>query len=155
MNSAQQPTVLVGVDGSVASRAALSWAADEARQRHARLRIISAWEPEFRAPYAPADCPSADEQRSAAGAELAAAMRAAFGSACPAGVTAELTRGNAERTLVDRSADADLLVLGSGPPPGSAGRLIGPVIQTCLSHAGCPVVVVSRPGHPGSPAGSS
>jgi nucleotide-binding universal stress UspA family protein len=60
----------------------------------------------------------------------------------PGEVATELTEGGAGRTLVDVSADADLLVLGSGSP---AAESVGPVIRACLSHAHCPVVIV-RPG---------
>src|SRR5687768_3755460 len=35
--------VVVGVDGSAGSRAALAWAADEARIRGATLEVVTAW----------------------------------------------------------------------------------------------------------------
>jgi nucleotide-binding universal stress UspA family protein len=41
------PRVVVGVDGSPAARHALTWAADEARARHATLEVIHAWQPPF------------------------------------------------------------------------------------------------------------
>lgn len=142
MNSASEPVILVGVDGSRASAAALRWAAAEARRRHAGLRVVRAWNPEFDAPYAPAGVrASAGQQRAAAGADLDAVMRAVFGSRVPAWVTVELVLGMAERVLVDRSAGADLLVLGSASPPTQTARSIGPVIRVCLSRARCPVVV--------------
>jgi len=55
----------------------------------------------------------------------------------------------AERVLVDLSAGADLLVLGSASGL-TDGRSIGPVIRGCLSRAHCPVVVVGPEGPPGS-----
>jgi nucleotide-binding universal stress UspA family protein len=144
MSSRNQPTVMVGVSGSVASAAALRWAADEAGRRGARLRVIRSWDPQAYAPYAPAaGRPAPGQQRDAAGEELAALMCATFGSPVPEGVTMELAQGNAERLLVDCSAEADLLVLGSAAPAASRARSIGPVIRTCLSRAHCPVVVVS------------
>ena len=115
---------------------------DEAQRRHALLRIVRCWDPEIRAPYAPVEGQvTRAQQREAAGEALAALVRTEFGTETPAGVTAELARGIAERTLVDRSAGADLLVLGSASPPIPAGRSIGPVIRACLSRAECPVVV--------------
>ena len=61
----------------------------------------------------------------------------------PDEVATELTEGVAGRTLVNLSADADLLVLGSGSP---AAESVGPAIRACLSHARCPVVLVRPAG---------
>jgi nucleotide-binding universal stress UspA family protein len=142
MNNARQPVVLVGVSGSRASAAALRFAAAEARRRHARLRVVRAWDQEFDAPYAPPGLRlTPAQQRVAAGASLAALVREAFGDRAPAWVTTELVHGVVERVLIDRSAAADLLVLGSAVPPGHTARSIGPVIRGCLSRARCPVVV--------------
>ena len=94
MNSTGQQTIVVGVSGSSASVTALRWAADEALRRHALLRVVRSWDPEFRAPYAAlGDLPTADQQRATASQELAAVMRAAFGPATPDGVVAELAEG--------------------------------------------------------------
>jgi nucleotide-binding universal stress UspA family protein len=143
MNSTGQQTIVVGVSGSSASVTALRWAADEAQRRHALLRVVRSWDPAFRAPYAAVGgLPTADQQRAAASRELAAAMHAAFGPATPDDVVAELAEGLAERTLVERSAAADLLVLGATAPPTPAVGAVGAVVRTCLSRAHCPVVVV-------------
>jgi len=71
------------------------------------------------------------------------------GAASPA-VSTELVEGAPERVLADASADADLLVLGSGSQspvahvdPQIVDRPTGPVIRACLSHARCPVVIIS------------
>jgi nucleotide-binding universal stress UspA family protein len=144
MSSTRQSAVVVGVSGSRASAAALRWAAAEARRRSARLRIVRSWHRQFHAAYSPAaGWLTPDQQRGAATAELAAEVRAAFGAVVPDEVAAELTEGSAGRTLVDLSADADLLVLGSGSP---AAESVGPVIRACLNHAHCPVVVVRPAG---------
>jgi nucleotide-binding universal stress UspA family protein len=142
--SRTQPAVIVGVSGSVASATALRWAADEAGRRGTRLWVIRSWDPEFCAPDTPAaGRPTDGQQRETASAELAALMRATFGYPVPGNVVTELVQGNAERVLADRSAEAELLVLGSAAPSASRGRSIGPVVRTCLSRALCPVVVVS------------
>ncbi|MDQ2876841.1 MAG: universal stress protein [Actinomycetota bacterium] len=139
-SSMRQSAVLVGVSGSRASAAALRWAAAEARRRSARLRVVRTWDREFTAAYAPAARSlTPDQQRGAACEGLAAEVRATFGEMVPDAVAAELKEGMAERTLVELSADADLLVLGSGSP---ADEPAGPVVRACLSHAHCPVVVV-------------
>jgi nucleotide-binding universal stress UspA family protein len=148
MSGMKQPTVIVGVSGSVASAAALRWATDEAGRRGTRLWVIRSWDPEFCAPCAPAAGRLAPgQQRQAASAELAALMRATFGYPVPENVVTELVQGNAERVLVNRSAEAELLVLGSAALPASRARSVGPVVRTCLSRAHCPVVVVSPAEH--------
>ena len=137
----RKPTILVGVSGSPASAAALRWAEDEAERRHGELKIVLIWQPERRASYARppvlADGQAGPEQ---ARRELADTVRAVLGQSPLHDATTVVVEGTAERELVAESAAADLLVLGSG------SRLsIGPVVRTCLSHAHCPVVVVSPP----------
>jgi nucleotide-binding universal stress UspA family protein len=148
MSTARKPIIVVGVSGSSASGAALRWAADEADRRHGQLRVVLIWSRERRALYAPAVGslgPGTYQQR--ARQVLAAAIRAVLGPVQQANVIAEVVEGAAERVLVDLSAGADLLVLGSasGFVPE---RSIGPVVRTCLSHAHCPVVVVGPEGPP-------
>jgi nucleotide-binding universal stress UspA family protein len=154
-NPAISPTIVAGVSGSPASARALRWAADEARRRRGRLKVVLAWRMQHRAFYAPTPAQqelAARQQRARDG--LAATVRAVLGPELAAEVTTEVTEGNPERALVESSTGADLLVLGaaSGQP---AGRSLGPVVRTCLSRAHCPVVVVGPEGQglPGSDHG--
>src|SRR5450759_3156417 len=112
MKYSRQQRIVVGVSGSLASLTALRWATDEARLRGASLNVVRAWDPaRHAAPYAaPGHRPTCDEDQVTARDGLAAAIRDAFGPAAPDGVTAELAKGVPERVLVDRCADADLLV---------------------------------------------
>ncbi len=137
---------MVGVSGSAASAAALRWAADEAVRRRGQLRVVLVWSPEHRAAYAPAlHARDRQQQMLHARRVLAATMQAVLGPMPPDEVTAVIAEGKPERALVDLSAGADLLVLGSASAHALAGGSIGPVIRTCLSHAHCPVVVVAPP----------
>jgi|SRR6185437_931799 len=148
-----EPLVVVGVNGSRASAAALRWAAEEADRRHARLRVVLGWSPRSDASYALADGrPTPEQQRLTAGETLTTQLRSVFGSALPRRITAEVATGAAERVLVEESADADLLVLGSATPRYSQARSVGPVVRACLSRARCPVVVVSPAKVPSDPA---
>jgi nucleotide-binding universal stress UspA family protein len=144
------PVIVVGVSGSPASAAALRWAASEADREHGTLRVVRSWKTEPRAFYAhPASGPQdAARQHQLACAELAATMRAVLGSQTLGNVTTEVIEGTAERVLVELSADADLLVVGSVSGL-TAGHSIGPVIRGCLGRAHCPVVVVGPEGPPG------
>jgi nucleotide-binding universal stress UspA family protein len=63
-------------------------------------------------------------------------------------VHVEEVDGLAARVLLDRCADADMLILGtSGDVPGGL-RPAGPVIRACLRRAPCPVVVISAAQDP-------
>ena len=59
-------------------------------------------------------------------------------------VLTELVEGDAAQALLDRSARADLLVVGARGLGGFAGLLLGSVSQRCVQHAACPVVVVPQ-----------
>jgi len=149
----QQPVILVGVSGSAASLAALCWAAQEARRRDAKLRVIQAWQPHpARAPYAGTGCAgrSALPSEAAAADRLVAEVRRMLGTATGVVMSIDLIEGFAERILAAESARADLLVLGSGgqspvaqSDPLIVDRPIGPVVRACLCHARCPVVIIS------------
>jgi nucleotide-binding universal stress UspA family protein len=143
------PVIVVGVSGSATSAGALRWAADEASREHGTLRVVRTWKSEPRAFYAhSASGPQeAARQHQLASDGLATTISAVLGSEDVSNVSAEVIEGMAERVLVDLSAGADLLVLGSASGLNE-GRSIGPVIRGCLSRAHCPVVVVGPEGPP-------
>jgi nucleotide-binding universal stress UspA family protein len=140
-----QQRIVVGVKRSATSLAALRWAAAEARLRHATLHVVHAWEPAARrASYAIlGDNPVGGQERLRAKDNLAAIMGAAFGTVMPAGITAEIAEGMAERVLAQRSRDAGLLVLGATADAGMTGRPAGPVIRACMRSARCPLVIIT------------
>jgi nucleotide-binding universal stress UspA family protein len=64
----------------------------------------------------------------------------------PGRLTGEVADEPPARALLDRSAQAELLVLGTtrpAPQPGQPAQAMGPVARPCLRLAHCPVVVVS------------
>jgi nucleotide-binding universal stress UspA family protein len=147
--TADEITIVVGVSGSPASALALRWAAAEADRLRGQLRVVLIWTIEPRAHYAPAI--SADDynrRHARAVAGLAATVTAVAGFMPPDAITMTVVQGMPERVLVEQSAGADLLVLGSGAGLVSGGS-IGPVIRACLSHAHCPVVIVGPEGPSG------
>ncbi len=166
MTEPAEQRIVVGVKWSVGSLAALRWAAAEARLRRVTLHVVHTWEPVARpASYAIlGDSPAGGQERLRAHAQenLAAIMRAAFGAESPAGITAEVTEGRAERILADRSQDARacLLVLGAAADTGVTGRPAGPVIRACMRSARCPLVIITaaadaRPPVVSAPVGVS
>ncbi len=143
--------IVVGVDGSPASVAALAWAAGEAQLRHAELHAVYAWEdPErCRAPYA-AHCglSSRDENQAAAASLLARSVCTAFGRSPPRRLRAEAAEGRPERVLLDCAVGAELLALGSAWRAGDFPAM-GPIHRACLRGVSCPIVFVA-PGETGS-----
>jgi nucleotide-binding universal stress UspA family protein len=138
------PRIVVGVDESPASLAALRWAGREAGLRGTRLLVVRAWERAVRraAPYA--SCirmRSREDDQATAAARLEGAVQAALGPAPPIPVTVEVAEGLPTRVLLDRATGAELLVLGGGASTGQ--DVIGPVARDCLRHPPCPIVVVS------------
>jgi nucleotide-binding universal stress UspA family protein len=56
----------------------------------------------------------------------------------PVTITSTAVEGNAARALLDASAGADLLVVGSRGYGGFVEALLGSVGQHCVHHATCP-----------------
>jgi nucleotide-binding universal stress UspA family protein len=140
--------IVVGVDGSVASLAALRWAGREARLRGTPIHVVRAVEdePRLRAPYASRHrMHGHGVDRAAVGARLEETARDALGPQ-PEPLVVEVADGLAARVLLERAAGADLLVLGISAH--SAPDTLGPVAQVCLRNAPCPVVVVGAGQQP-------
>jgi nucleotide-binding universal stress UspA family protein len=155
MDTGRQQRIVVGVSGSRASQAALSWAAGEARLRSAALCVVHVWDPvPHRAPYALASSQSREQQRQTAHDRLADALSGVFGPATPRWVSAEMAEGVAERVLVQRSAGTGLLVIGATTPADQLDPPAGPVVRACLTHAQCPLVIISAAAGPPGITGS-
>jgi nucleotide-binding universal stress UspA family protein len=140
-------TIVVGVDGSEGSVAALRFALEEAKIRGAELRAVSAWHVPpavYGAGMAPAGL-DLDEYRKLAEKALAASVSEAAGGASDVAVTPILREGGPSDVLLEESKDADLLVVGTRGLGGFKGLLLGSVSQQVAHHASCPVVVVPPP----------
>lgn len=140
-------TVVVGVEGSTGSRAAIKIAAQEARYRHALLIAVMAYSGE-RA-VAPAGRPlatlrGAGEERLIAESALRDAVTDALGDEADK-VELRTVLGLAGRNLIDtaRRVNAQLIVLAGR---GSTSMLLGTVSQYVLRKAPCPVLVVPEAG---------
>ena len=133
--------IVVGVDGSASSKAALRWALDQARLTKARLRSVLAWEVP---PYTGWGAAAHEDFGAAAGRLLEESVKEALGYDPPLDVEVVETvlPGHAAQVLIDQSAHAALLVVGSRGHGAFAGTLLGSVSQLCVQHAHCPVVVV-------------
>jgi nucleotide-binding universal stress UspA family protein len=140
-------TIVVGVDGSSGSGAALRFALEEARIRGAALKAVSAWHVPpavYGAGWAPAGS-DVDGFRKLAEAALSASLTDAGAGDSDVVVTPILREGHPVDILVAESGRADLLVVGSRGLGGFKGLLLGSVSQQCAQHSRCPVVVVPHP----------
>jgi nucleotide-binding universal stress UspA family protein len=126
----------------VAARAALRWAATQARLCGARLHAVTAWElPAYRG-WAPDDAFDKD-LGAGAGTVLSTTVREVLGDDLGGLSVAEtVVAGDPAQVLIDASTVAALLVVGRGGHGTFAEALLGSVGQQCVHHAHCPVVVV-------------
>ncbi|PJE22123.1 MAG: universal stress protein UspA [Mycobacterium sp.] len=136
--------LVVGVDGSSASNAAVTWAARDAAMRNAPLTLVhmlSAYVPTF--PQIPLPGGVAVWQEEDGRLVLEEAAKLARESAGGAiAVTTELKSSPPIPTLVQLSEDADMVVVGSHGR-GAVGRvLLGSVSSGVLRGAACPVAIV-------------
>jgi nucleotide-binding universal stress UspA family protein len=140
-------TILVGVDGSAASRAALEWAVEEARLRNARLHVVHTWTLPVSAYAAPVgavlDGEVLDGVRDAAEQLVSAVLDDVDAGGVE--VDRSVVEGSPAASLLEAAENADLLVVGSRGRGGFAGLLLGSVSQQCAQHAPCPVVIVRAP----------
>lgn len=139
--------IVVGVDGSAESVAALRWACREASLRGAEVHAVHVREEHCHslASYAVPALPAEDDV-SINIDDLVHTVQADQVPGVP--VKVEEVDGLAARVLLDRCEGADMLILGtSGDVPGGL-RSAGPVIRACLRRAPCPVVVISAAQDP-------
>lgn len=136
--------VVVGVDGSDRSLAAVGAAAVEAADRGLPLRIVHAfiW-PLMHVAVGPiAGGPPQSGLRHNAEQILAEAANEAHKVAAEVTVTTALIDGAAAPVLIHQSSSAALLVLGDRGLGGFTGLIVGSIAVQTVAHAACPVLVI-------------
>ena len=137
--------IVVGLDDSPSSKAALHWAADQAKKIDAVLRAVHALD--WPLGLTAAGFPAPVDFMELSPAELEDSYRqkydALFDSISPRpDWILQFASGNAGQVLVQQSKDARLLVVGTREHVGLERLVSGSVSHYCLSHAACPVVAV-------------
>jgi nucleotide-binding universal stress UspA family protein len=138
---AVEPQIVVGIDGSLGSSRALSWAVREAQIRSASVKAVYAWQ------YPPV---GAFVMGPAEGFEVVASeivdatTEHAMRLAPEVTFSAVTLFGAAVPTLLAECHGADLLVVGSTGHSGFRAALLGSTAQQCARHAKC-AVIVARP----------
>jgi nucleotide-binding universal stress UspA family protein len=148
MDHQQRPRIVVGVDGSPGSRAALDHALRDAARRDATVEVVSAaTPPEYRMPLAGPPAISLDDIREGIrqrATETVREVTGQLGESLPElpPVTITTATGSAAEALVHAARGAELLVVGSRGHGGFSSMLLGSVSMQCALHAPCPVTVV-------------
>lgn len=139
--------IVVGVDGSPASRAALAWAVEEAERRGCAVEAITGQHRDFGMAVGAVPI---DMMIGMLPAELRAAQQEVLDTAV-AGVTSAVeirtvpATEEAKFALTEASQQASLLVVGRRGLRSVMATLLGSVSLYCVHRASCPVVVINDP----------
>jgi nucleotide-binding universal stress UspA family protein len=133
-----QAPVLVGIDGSPASELATAIAFDEASRRHVGLVAVHAWSDLDVSEWPGIDWPATQSMAEEVLAERLAGWREQYPDVQ---VSRSVVQAQPARQLVQRSEEAQLVVVGSRGRGGFAGMLVGSVGETVAQMARVPVIV--------------
>jgi nucleotide-binding universal stress UspA family protein len=139
---ASSPSLVVGVDGSPPSRAALRWAIDQAGGQR-RVLAVAVWQELVQ--FGPVPVFPSEEFEMRAREWMDEALEELPDSSLVGNVSAEVASGDPASVLVELAEGADLLVLGNRGRSALASALVGSVALRCAHHATCPVVLVPGP----------
>ena len=135
--------VVVGVDGSAASDAALAFGFEEAALRGQRLQaVFGCWEPEAIASAEMGMITDPDELRVMAAGRLERTVSPWREKYPYVDAETVLAMRTPRHALLNAAADAALLVLGGRALGGLAGLRLGAVSGTMLREAPCSVAIV-------------
>ncbi len=133
--------VVVGVDGSATSDAAIAFAFDDAAVRGVRLLAVHTWNdvrPTLADPTM-IDFAKLEDAERAGLSEQLAGWREKYPDV---DVRQIVVRGRPTQTLLRYAKQAQLVIVGSRGRGGFAGMVLGSTSHSLISHAICPVVVV-------------
>lgn len=138
--------IVVGVDGSAASRVAVDWAARDAAMRRSPLTLAHVLPSALMQAWIQAPLPAAffDYEKEEAARVVADARKVAEAAAedVPLTITEKVLSGQPVPTLADLSSNAELIVVGSRGLGKWERRLLGSVSFGLVQHAHCPVAVI-------------
>ena len=144
----QERRIVVGVDGSGSSKAALRWAIRQAKLTGSSVDAVTAWRYPAAYGLTPGSGGTVDFEANAKNA-LIEALAEVSGLEPDVPVRPLVTCGIAAEVLLHEAKGADLLVVGSRGHGGFASAVLGSVSMYCVLHAHCPVLVL-RDGREGS-----
>lgn len=139
--------VVVGVDGSEVSEAAVAFAFEEADRRRIGLTAVHAWTSPLQGTFPSRPWTETWEEEDDERALLSERLAGWCEKFPDVDVVKRVDRGNAVFRLVAESNGAELTVVGSHGAGGFRGLILGSVSHGVLHHAGSPVAVVRAPRH--------
>jgi nucleotide-binding universal stress UspA family protein len=140
LNSPTSRRIVVGIDGSPSSIAALQWAANQAKLTGAALEVLMTWE--WPTSYGWSIVPDGYDPAQDCEKALHEAVAPIRESDPGLSITTTVLEGHPAPILVKASRGADLVVVGSRGHGEFAGMLLGSVSEHCVSNAHCPVLVL-------------
>ncbi len=137
--------IVVGIDASTHSMAALNWALREAAVKQVPLTVVtveivaaSGW---GGSQVYGADFELRDKAQKAAEEAVAAAAKS-LGDAAPPSVTVQALLGQPAEQLIEAAKGADQLVLARRGTGGFNRLMLGSVTSQVVHHADCPVTII-------------
>jgi nucleotide-binding universal stress UspA family protein len=145
--------VVVGVDGSPSSLAAVDLAAREATLRRRSLRIVHAFTwPYLHVPLGPEpEAPLEGGLRHQAERIVAEAVARVHTTAPDLAIDGEIVTGAAAAVLRECSRTATMIVVGDRGLGGFTGLLVGSIAVHLAAHTRCPIIVARAAGDPTGP----
>ncbi|MFI8521218.1 universal stress protein [Streptomyces sp. NPDC085481] len=137
------PTLVVGVDGSEASQAAVAFAVEEASLREARVRAVWVWPPSV---FTHDDLDEGLAERRRLLAESVAGWAVRYPDVA---VSQEVLRGHPVEQLALVSEESLALIVGRRGRGGYSGMRLGSTVHGLLHRATCPVITVPVPHREG------
>jgi nucleotide-binding universal stress UspA family protein len=136
--------IVVGVDGSEHSNAALKWALADAQEHAGMVTAVLAWQLPF------VSFPGAFDREELEQAYSQFLIDTVSAIAPTPAVPLEtlVAEGDPTESMVEASKGANLLVMGIRGRSRFAGLLLGAVSQAVAANAHCPVVLVKQSDEP-------
>ncbi|CCQ13535.1 Universal stress protein UspA-like protein [Rhodococcus sp. AW25M09] len=138
--------VVVGVDGTKASAAAVELAFDEAYVRSAPLTAVHSWSDADLSVGVPIRGLEWPANRPAAADQLARMLQPNVRRYPTVSVRPVVVKDRPVQALLDHAQGAQLAVIGSHGRGGFAGMMLGSTSRSVLARASCPVTVVPTAG---------
>jgi nucleotide-binding universal stress UspA family protein len=142
--------IVVGVDGSPHSDAALRWSIDEAKARNGEVTAVFSWQVPFLSFPGAFDRDELEQ----ASKEFIVDNVSRVEKRPPVPLLTLVAEGDPAASLIEAAKGANLLVVGTRGRSPWSGLLLGSVSQRCAAAAPCPVVLVKlqseKPAEPGA-----
>jgi nucleotide-binding universal stress UspA family protein len=143
--------IVVGIDGSAGSRAALRFAFEEGLARGVGVKVVTAWMPGFPDRDAISERAFSDESARARRVQDDQVERVLDEMVERPEFTQIVLNDLSGPALVDLARDACLLVVGTGRKGAFARAFLGSVSEFCVRYSPVPVTVVPTASRAGDP----